>query len=212
MRQIFGEGFAPLTALLWTAFTAVLATAFFLNSWLPLIFEQNGLTPQRAALATTWYHVGATLGGVLVSVVLDRIGVVVIVVLFVLAVPFVAAIGWPGHSFATLAALVALSGFSVVGVLFGINATSALVYPTEFRSKGVGWVFAVGRIGSIWGLFVGGTLVGMHLPSEKLFLAPAAPMVVGAVAAAWLAWLCHRRFGGFKLDEAPVEPRLESSP
>jgi MFS transporter, AAHS family, 4-hydroxybenzoate transporter len=210
LRQIFGDSLAPITALLWVAFMAVLMTNFFLTSWLPVIFEQNGLTPLHATIATIWYHVGATLGGVLVSIVLDRVGIIVMVVLFALAAPFVAAIGWPGHSFVSLATLVGVSGFCVVGVLFGTNASAGLLYPTEFRSKGVGWAFAVGRIGSIVGLLVGGILIGMHLPTQRLFLAPAIPMVVGAIAAAGLAAVCYRRFRGFKLDDTPADRGKEA--
>ena len=174
---------------------------FFLNSWLPLIFEQGGLSPERAAIATGWYHVGATLGGLVVSVLLDRIGVIVMVVMFAFAAPLVAAIGWSGQSFRGLAALVALSGFCVVGAQFGNNASAGLLYPTAIRAQGVGWALAVGRFGSIVGPLVGGTLIGLKLPLRQLFLAPAVPMLVGAAAAACLAWLCYKRFHGFRLEE-----------
>ena len=97
--------------------------------------------------------------------------------------------------------MVALSGFCVLGAQFGNNASAGLLYPTAFRAKGVGWALAVGRIGSIAGPMVGARLIGLKLPLRQLFLAPAMPMLVGAVAAAWLAWLCYRRFHGFKLEE-----------
>lgn len=204
LRQIFSGGLAPITALLWVLFAAALLSNFFLNGWLPLIFTGNGLTAHEAAVATTWYHVGAALGGLAVSVVLDRFGVVIIAVLFSLAGPCVAAIGWPGHSFATLALLVSLSGFTVVGAIFGINASAGLLYATEFRSKGVGWAFAVGRVGSIAGILIGGALVARKLPLPELFLAPAAPMVIGALAAFGLVYCCYQRFRGFKLDDVPA--------
>ncbi|HZF16011.1 MAG TPA: MFS transporter [Steroidobacteraceae bacterium] len=204
LRQIFSGGLAPITTLLWVLFAAALLSNFFLNGWLPLIFTGNGLTAHEAAVATTWYHVGAALGGIAVSVVLDRFGVMIIAVLFALAGPCVAAIGWPGHSFAMLALLVALSGFTVVGAIFGINASAGLLYATEFRSKGVGWAFAVGRVGSIAGILIGGALIARHLPLPQLFLAPAAPMAVGAFAAFGLVYFCYRRFRGFKLDDVPA--------
>jgi AAHS family 4-hydroxybenzoate transporter-like MFS transporter len=207
LKQIFGDGLGTITALIWVLFAAVLISNFFLNSWLPLIFSENGLTPERAAIATSWYHIGACVGGIAVSIVLDRFGTAIIAVLFAVAGPCVAAIGWPGHSFATLAALVALSGFSVVGVLFGINACTGLIYPTEFRSQGVGWTFAVGRFGSIVGLLLGGTLLGMKLPMQQLFVAPAVPMVIGTIAAVWLTHCCYLRFEGLKLDDKSAAER-----
>ena len=207
VRQIFSRGLGPITLLLWICFATALMANFFLNSWLPLIFEQSGLTPERAAIATGWYHVGATLGGLAVSVLLDRVGIIVIAVMFALAAPLVAAIGWSGHSFGGLATLVALSGFCVVGAQFGNNASAGLLYPTAIRAQGVGWALAIGRFGSIVGPLVGGTLIGMKLPLRQLFLAPAAPMFVGAAAATALGWLCLRRFHGFKLDDT-ISPHV----
>jgi AAHS family 4-hydroxybenzoate transporter-like MFS transporter len=204
LAPIFRGGLAPITALLWALFATALLSNFFLNSWLPLIFTQNGLLPHEAALATTWYHIGATLGGIVVSLVLDRFGIVVIAVLFALAAPCIAAIGLPGHSFAALATLLALSGFTVVGAIFGINASAGMLYATEFRSKGVGWAFAVGRIGSIAGILLGGALVARKLPLPQLFLAPAIPMLIGTVAAVAMIVFCYRRFGGFKMDDRPA--------
>jgi AAHS family 4-hydroxybenzoate transporter-like MFS transporter len=207
LRPIFSSGLAPITSLLWVMFGTVLLSNYFLNSWLPLIFTGNGLDTHEAAVVTTWYHVGASLGGVAVSMMLDRFGILVIAVLFALAAPCVAAIGWPGHSLVSLALLVALSGFTVVGVLFGINASAGLVYATAFRSQGVGWAFAVGRIGSIAGILIGGALLARKWPLPQLFMAPAVPMLVGAAAAALLALACYRRFNGFKLDDKPAGAR-----
>ncbi|MGH8265234.1 MAG: MFS transporter, partial [Steroidobacteraceae bacterium] len=204
LRQIYGPGLAPITALIWALIATVLLSNFFLNSWLPLIFTENGLHPREAALAATWYHIGATLGGIVVSLALDRFGIVIIAVLFALAAPCIAAIGLPGHSFAVLATLLALSGFTVVGAIFGINATTGILYATEYRSKGVGWAFAFGRVGSITGILLGGALVARKLPMPQLFLAPAIPMLIGTAAAVALAVFCYRRFGGFKVDDRPA--------
>ena len=204
LRQIYAPGLAPISALLWALFATALLTNFFLNSWLPLIFTQSGLAWHEAALAATWYHIGATLGGIVVSLVLDRFGILIIAVLFALAAPCIAAIGLPGHSFAVLATLLALSGFTVVGSIFGINATAGMLYATEFRSKGVGWAFAFGRVGSIAGILLGGALVARKLPMPELFLAPAIPMLVGTAAAVAMIVFAYRRFGGFKVDDRPA--------
>lgn len=207
LREIFSDGLGGITTLLWLCFSTALMTNYFLNSWMPLIFEQNGLTPGRAALATGCYHVGGTLGGLIVSLLLDRYGVIVMAILFALAAPFVAAIGLPGLSYGALATLVGLAGFCVLGAQFGNNASAGLLYPTAFRSQGVGWAFAVGRFGSVLGPLLGGVLVGMKLPLQQLFLAPAAPMIVGAAAAAWLARLCFLRFRALQLDDTPAARR-----
>src|SRR5258705_405987 len=100
-----------------------------------------------------------------------------------LAVPAIAAIGLPDASYIAMASTVGLAGFCVLGAQFGNIAASGLLYPTEFRSRGVGWALAFGRVGSIAGPLLGGLLIDMKLPLQQLFLLAAIPMVAGLIAA-----------------------------
>jgi len=204
IKRLFAGGLAWITPLLWACFATALMSNYFLNSFLPLIFRDSGMAPGRAALAATMYHVGGTAGGLLMSVLLDRFGFVVIALLFAAAVPAIAAIGVVPATFAALAPLATLSGLAVLGAQFGNNAAAGLLYPTAVRSKGVGWALGVGRFGAIVGPLAGGVLLGMNLPLHQLFLAAAAPMLAGAIAAAALVRLCYVRLGGLKLDDVPA--------
>jgi MFS transporter, AAHS family, 4-hydroxybenzoate transporter len=203
--QIFGPGFRWITPLLWVCFVTALMANFFLNSWMPLLFNNVGLAPDKAALASSLYHIGGTVGGLLISVLLDRFGFVVVAALFVFAAPAVAAIGSSGMSYGALAPLAAIAGLCVLGAQFGNNAAAGLLYPTQFRSKGVGWALAIGRFGAIVGPLLGGQLIRMHLPMRQLFLAASAPMWVGAVAAVVLVWLCYVRLGTLRLSDVPLQ-------
>jgi AAHS family 4-hydroxybenzoate transporter-like MFS transporter len=205
MREIFGPGFRAITPLLWMCFITTLMANYFLNSWMPQLFNNAGLTPQQAALASSLYHIGGTVGGLLISVLLDRFGFVVIALLFVCAAPAIAAIGGSSMSYAALTPLAAIAGFSVLGAQFGNNAAAGLLYPTQFRSKGVGWALGVGRFGAIVGPLLGGYLIKMHLPIRELFLAASAPMWIGGVAALVLVRLCYVRLGRLQLSDVPVQ-------
>jgi MFS transporter, AAHS family, 4-hydroxybenzoate transporter len=201
LPQIFGRGLAWVTPVLWLCFASALMANYFLNSWLPLIFENSGLTPRQSGTAISFYHYGGTLGGLLVSVVLGRFGFSAIALLFLLAVPAIAAIGLPGVSWLTLLGMVTLAGFCTLGAQFGNNAASGLLYPTAFRSRGSGWALGVGRFGSVIGPLLGGVLIGMRLPLRQLFLLASLPMAAGLIAAAIIARLCHSRFGGLQIDD-----------
>ena len=204
LTQIFGNGLAWITPLLWICFGCALMANYFLNSWLPLIFESNGLSPQQSGIATSLYHYGGTLAGLLVSFVLGRFGMSIVAILFLLAAPAIAAIGFPGISYVAIASMASLAGFCVLGAQFGNNAASGLLYPTAFRSRGVGWALGIGRFGSIVGPLLGGALIGMKLPLQKLFLLAAVPMAVGMVACLALTRLCYKRLGNLQLDDIPV--------
>ena len=204
LRDIFSGGLASITPLLWLCFGTALMVNYFLGSWMPLLFEQHGFPPERAALATSIYHIGGSVGGVVISLLIDRFGFSVVVALFVLACPMVAAIGMNNLSYQMIVLASVLAGVGVLGAQFGNNATAGLLYPTSFRSKGAGWAFAIGRFGAIAGPYIGGILIGMNLSMQTLFLIGAVPMVIGSVAAFLLARICYMRFGGLQLDDKPA--------
>ena len=206
LAQIFRRGLAWVTPILWICFATALMANYFINSWLPLIFENNGFTAKESGIAISCYHYGGTIGGLLMSLVLGRFGFLAVALMFLVAVPAIASIGHPGISFSTMASAAALAGLCTLGAQFGNNAASGLVYPTAFRSRGVGWALAVGRFGSVIGPLIGGTLIGMELPLRRLFVLASVPMLVGLLAALTLAALCHKRLGSLHLDDmaAPV--------
>jgi AAHS family 4-hydroxybenzoate transporter-like MFS transporter len=200
IAQLFSGGLLRITPLLWVCFATALMSNYFLNFFLPLIFRQS-MAPGDADVAATLYHIGGTVGGIMMSVLLDRFGFVVIALLFAVAAPAIAALGMVPGTFGALAPLSTLAGLAVLGAQFGNNAAAGLLYPTAVRSKGVGWALAIGRSGAIIGPIIGGTLIGMKLPLRQVFLCAAAPMLIGAVAATVLVRLCYASLGGLKLDE-----------
>lgn len=201
LAQIFSGALRWITPILWVCFATALMANFFLTSWLPLILENSGFTPRESGVATSFYHYGGTIGGLLMSLLLARFGFAVIAVLFLCAIPAIAAIGLPGIPYAAMGSAIALAGFCILGAQFGNNAVSGLIYPTDVRSRGVGWALGVGRFGSIAGPLAGGILIGMKLPHQTLFLCAAAPMMAGLIASVFAAKLWHASLGDLRLKE-----------
>ena len=177
---------------------------YFLNSWMPQLFNNAGLTPKKAALASSLYHIGGTVGGLLISVLLDRFGFIVIAALFVCAAPAIAAIGGSSMSYAVARAAgghrrVFGAGRAVRQQRGGRVAVSDAL-PLQGSGLGTGYRTLRRHIGPI----VGGYLIKMHLPMRQLFLAASAPMWIGAVAALILVRLCYMRLGRLQLSDVPV--------
>lgn len=206
LQRIFSGGLAAITPLLWICFAMTLMANYFLNSWMPLILESSGVSPKQAAIASTLYHVGGTVGGIVVSVLLDRFGFAAIAVLMGLAAPAIAAIGIEGLPNGVLTFITGFAGLAVLGAQFGNNACSGLIYPTEARSQGAGWALGIGRLGSIVGPLVGGMLVAMKMPLPEMFRWASLPMAVGLIAAILVARLCYVRFRGYQLDDKAAVP------
>lgn len=177
--ELFKHGLGLVTPLLWLLFMINLMVFYFMNSWIPLIFTDAGLPLTATALAVTIFQWGGTLGGLAIARPIDRWGFVPVAVFFAIGVPLVAAVGFLEHEETALLVAVGLAGFATLGLQFGINAMSGLIYPTAFRSNGVGWAFGAGRIGSFLGPVLGGILIGTHLPFKQLFVYASAPLLVG---------------------------------
>jgi len=192
---LFSGGLAAITPLLWILFASNLMANYFINSWIVTVFPATG----RHDLLM--FQVCGTIGGILISFLLDRTGFVPIVILFLCGAISVSLIGQPGLPDTTHTLIVGAAGFCVLGVQFGINAISGMIYPTAFRSNGSGWAFAIGRFGSVIGPLLGGYLLAMQLPPQNLFYAPAISLALGFVASLILLRCSMTRFRGLTIDD-----------
>jgi AAHS family 4-hydroxybenzoate transporter-like MFS transporter len=194
-RHLFGDGLAWITPLLWLLFIVNLMGLFFLVSWTPLLLTSAHVPLSKAALAQTIFQLGGTAGGGVLCRPIDNRGLMPVTVLFILATPAVALIGYVGTiSEPLLMAVEFCAGFCILGLQLGLNATAASIYPTSFRSNGAGWALGIGRFGAIVGPVVGGALIAMHFSIQRLFLLAAIPFAIGAVACYALTQLYVTRF------------------
>jgi AAHS family 4-hydroxybenzoate transporter-like MFS transporter len=168
---------------------------FFLVSWTRLLLTSAHMPLSKAALAQTLFQLGGAAGGWVLCRPMDNRGLMPVTVLFVVAIPAVALIGYVGTISAPLLMVTEFcAGFCILGLQLGLNATAASIYPTSFRSNGTGWGLGVGRFGAIVGPVVGGALIAMHFSIQRLFLLATIPFAIGAVACYALTQLYVARF------------------
>jgi len=199
LGRLFGADLAGFTAMIWLLYITFLSANYFLHGWMPILFRDEGLSIQQTAFAASMFDVGGIVGALIASRLVDRFGVAAIVGLFVAAIPAVSVIGLIGPSVALLSTAIFIAGFCLVGITLSMAAVTGVVYPTEMRANGLGWANGIGRFASILSPLLGGWLIGMKLPISQLFLVPAVPMVVGAIASFQLMRLCLRRYRGSRL-------------
>jgi AAHS family 4-hydroxybenzoate transporter-like MFS transporter len=199
---LFRQGLHLITPLLWLLFALNLMGYFFLLSWTPTLMAMLKLPPSVGALAGAMIQIGGTVGSLALARWFERQRFFAIAIVFVIAVPIVASIGFAGTTSTTALAIATFfAGFCVLGIQTGINVAGALVYPTSLRANGSGWELGIGRIGSIIGPLVGALFVG--LPVEKLYMWSSLPFALGAV-------VC---FAIWKLNEARLRehPELQAA-
>lgn len=182
--QLFTDGRARRTILLWVVFFMSLLDVYMLVNWMPALMSSVGAPPTTAILFGVVLQFGGFVGSFPLGWLLDKFGArAVMAPAYLLGAAAIAGIGY----FATqdiqiTMAIVFLAGFGVIGGQTSANAVAAESYPTEVRSTGVGWALGIGRLGSIVGPMVAGILVGMNVTPTMIFYLSAIPAVIGALA------------------------------
>lgn len=171
------------TLLLWLAFPTSLLTLYFLQSWVPQLTSNAGLTNDLAFLAGTILNVGLFVGNASVGWFGDRFGLRRSIATYLGA----GAIVLLGFSYLQSTAAM-LTGLGVLGVMqggfLGLYAVGAKIYPASNRVTGIGWATGVGRLGAVLGPSIAGYLVARGLGMTGTFLLFALPLAVAAIAVA----------------------------
>jgi AAHS family 4-hydroxybenzoate transporter-like MFS transporter len=188
VKELFTEGRGRVTPLLWVCFFLNLLVLFFLNSWLPILMTDSGIVVETAILITTLFQVAGTIGAVFLGWLFDRgYAFRTLALAYLGAAISVVLIGQSGASLGLLALFTTTAGFCVVGGQTGSQALVANFYPTAIRSTGVGWCHGIGRIGSIVGPILGGTLLTMGYATNRIFWVIAIPSLIAMGAALFVA-------------------------
>ena len=188
MKQLFTEGRAVATALIWVVYFMNLLNLYFLNSWLPTIISDAGIPVRTAVLLTSLFQIGGIAGAIALGRVLDRyFSFRILATCYLWAAVCVYLIGEAGTSVSRLGVTIACAGLGIIGGQNASHALTAEFYPTRIRSTGVGWALGIGRIGSIVGPVVGGQLLARGTAVGELFWAAAVPAFVATIAAGIIA-------------------------
>jgi len=189
VAELFREGRAGVTLLLWLISFMNLINLYFLSNWLPTLIKDAGYSTGAAVLIGTSLQVGGIVGTLTLGWFINRFGFTrVLGSCFVVACVFIALIGHVAATPVLLFVCVVVAGFCVVGGQPAVNALAGTFYPTQLRSTGIGWALGIGRIGSVLGPVIGGQLIAMQWANGSLFMAAAVPAIISALMVARLHW------------------------
>lgn len=182
--QLFTDGRAFVTSMLWVMFFLNLLNLWFLNNWLPTIMTDAGLKVETASVITSLFQIGGLIGALLLAgLVGRRLSFGMLAATYLASALFIFLIGNAGASIPFLALTVFTSGMGVIGAQTISNAMSADYYPTAIRATGVGWSLGIGRVGSILGPILGGFLLSYGGTARHVFWAAAIPALIATFAA-----------------------------
>jgi AAHS family 4-hydroxybenzoate transporter-like MFS transporter len=192
--ELFKDGRAAMTLLLWVPYFMGLLMLFFMYSWLPSLMGKAGLPISEAIFATVLFNLGGVAGCLLQGKLIDLYGEFrVLGAVYLIAAICFAAVGILPVPSAALWLAIVLGGICGIGAQGSANALTTSLYPTSIRASGLGWGLGIGRIGSIVGPVVGGILISQNWDNQQLFLTAAVPGLIAAVAIILLARVVSRR-------------------
>jgi MFS transporter, AAHS family, 4-hydroxybenzoate transporter len=183
VTHLFTEGRALGTLLLWVPFFMNLLILYFILSWLPSLLRQAGMPVTAGITAVLSFSIGGIVGTILQGPLMKGVGIFpAILGEFLASLGLVILAAQIFANFPVMMAVTFMLGVTVQGAQAGINALSAMYYPTVIRSTGVGWALGVGRIGSIVGPFIGGLMLAAQWTPQQIFMAGAVPALCAAAA------------------------------
>ncbi len=205
VMELFRNGLASTTVLLWIIFACNFLTTYLISLWLPTILRSSGFSIGDAVFATTMFSFGGGLVALVLGWPIARFGserVLTVMLLFGLV-----ATVWLGmgtHTYNGYLVAVFCSGVGISGSQAGMNALSGAVYPALIRSSGSGWALGVGRLGNIFGPLLGGVLLAYGLPPSYVFLCAAVPVAITAA--------CMFALGRVRFERDGATPRTRMVP
>lgn len=206
-HELFRSGLTWITLLLWTCFFMSLLILYLLINWLPTVLSRADFGLQTSILSTVLLNLGGIVGGIGLARLVDgRGGNLAVAATFLIAALATLALGRVSANGLVVLSLAALAGLGTGGAQLALNAIAARCYPTRIRSTGVGWAFAVGRVGAIVGPLLGGWLLHNAVSQATLFAIAAIPAFIAAAATALLAR--HRVPGEIAETQAVLGSRV----
>jgi AAHS family 4-hydroxybenzoate transporter-like MFS transporter len=204
MRDLFVDGKAAGTLLLWFTFFVNQLVVYFMFMWMPIVFKTRGLDTDLGIIASASLNLGGVVGSWVLARLIDSRGArKVLTASYVAAFLLVSAFGSVVTREPTVVLVaVVMTGFVLNGSNVSLAAVAASLYPTQSRSTGVGWAIGIGRLGAITGSLVGAVLMRSRLSLDLLY------SLVGS--SLLLAALCVRAMPA-AIDASPADPRPGSS-
>jgi AAHS family 4-hydroxybenzoate transporter-like MFS transporter len=179
IKSLFKPGMAGDTIKITLIYFLYMIPHFYMQTWLPTLVADVGLSASQAALVAAFMSVGGVVAGLFIAGASLRVGIKRIELIMLAGAGIVTA------CFAFLPGILAvmiggalIAGFFVMGGMIGLYAIIARTFPAHLRASGTGFVIGIGRVGSILPPMIAGMLFTSGMGRESISILMAAPAIV----------------------------------
>jgi AAHS family 4-hydroxybenzoate transporter-like MFS transporter len=164
VKHLFTEGRGLTTMVWWVICIAATYMVWILIAWAPTLLRNSGATVQQYSLA----HAGISFGNIVAAIFIGRLmdkvnSFRVLQVGFVLSFMALTSFGLvaDSHSLLQIITMSIVCGVCINGAQAGVMAAATSAYPPAIRGTGIGWAYAIAKMGGVVAPAVGGILLSL---------------------------------------------------
>lgn len=162
--DLFRNGMARNTILIWFAFIGIMFFSYGVQTWLPNILVQGGFPVENSMVFMLVYACGSIPGVILSGWAERRLGFKRAIAIFTGVCAATMLLVATGPSVALMFVLLFVCGSGMYGAFALVYAFAADNYPNAVRGTGVGFSSGAGRLGGSFAPMVGGFLAAAAAP------------------------------------------------
>lgn len=164
VKHLFSDGRAFTTVLLWVLFLFSFYLLWIVLAWAPTLLKKSGATVQQYSLAFSCIMFGSLVATITIGRMMDRFDPFrSLTIVHVLAFISMVAFGLTANNpFIIIAVMSVIMGIFVFGGNSGLVALATVSYPLDIRASGIGWAYAVGKVGSLLAPIAGGFVLSLN--------------------------------------------------
>ena len=168
--SLFSKNHLTKTLKLWTAFFFSFACLYFLISWIPKLVTESGLSLKLGIYSGTVFNLGAFFGIITQGYFSSIFGLkkTISSFLFLTGIIMILINFFVGSDLMLI--IFGILGFAIQGGFVGLYSVAVRIYPSEFRTTGIGWGIGVGRLGAVIGPLCAGFFIGAGLEFSANFI------------------------------------------
>ena len=171
----------PRTLMMGLSYFLYMMSSYFFLNWNNQLTTEAGFSDTSGLSISILTNFGGILGGIAIGILSLKLPFrkVATSTLLLLGIAIMA-FGAAASSFGFTVVTSFIIGFSIFGAAVSLYATAAATFPTHVRATGVGLSMGAGRLGSFFGPFVAGYLLGADMGRMLTCVLLALPVIISA--------------------------------
>ena len=166
------------------AYFLFMMTEYFFLNWNNQLTTNAGYSDADGIFITRLTSLGGLAGGIIVGLLGVRLPIRLVAALALLVMGLaVVGFGTAATNLPLAQLMATVIGFGIFGAAVAVYATGAITFPPRVRATGMGIVMSAGRVGSIFGPYTAGLLLGAQFNRLMVCAILAIPVLlsIGAI-------------------------------